>query len=370
MTPEGIVDWSLARRVAGTVARGEDGAGLTLSDGAIREASAAGLERALAYTGLEATTPIPGAEPVTRAEWIDSNLAELRRLAAPLERRAAAEISLPGPFERIVRGVLGAAAGVEAGVVLGYAAHRVLGQYQLSLTADPEPARLLLVRANLATAARELRADRDRFLLWVAIHEHTHSLQFAAVPWLRDHVAGMVTELIESASGKVDLRALAALAKRVVTSDPRRAAREALRGELTRALAGAEQAARIEELQATMAVIEGYAEHVMDAAARDDPGLAEMRARMDERRARRGGLGDMIARALGIGMKLRQYELGKAWCDEVASATGIEGLNRVWAEPAALPSPAELAAPSDWLARVSRQSSVISHQTTTPRSAF
>ena len=61
----------------------------------------------------------------------------------------------------------------------------------------------------------------------------------------------------------------------------------------------------------------------------------------------------MIARALGMGMKLRQYELGKAWCDEVASATGIEGLNRVWGEPAALPRLAELEAPGEWLARIS-----------------
>ncbi len=106
-----------------------------------------------------------------------------------------------------------------------------------------------------------------------------------------------------------------------------------MRGELTRALAGPDQAAVIDELQATMAVIEGYAEHVMDAAAQDDPGLAGMRARMDERRARRGGLADVIARALGMGMKLRQYELGKSWSDAVAADAGVEGLNRVWAEP-------------------------------------
>ena len=108
----------------------------------------------------------------------------------------------------------------------------------------------------------------------------------------------------------------------------------------------------IDELQATMAVIEGYAEHVMDAAAQDDPGLAGMRARMDERRARRGGLADVIARALGMGMKLRQYELGKSWSDAVAADAGVEGLNRVWADPAALPSPAELEAPREWLERV------------------
>ena len=128
--------------------------------------------------------------------------------------------------------------------------------------------------------------------------------------------------------------------------------REALRGELARALRGPEQAAVIDEVQATMAVIEGYAEHVMDAAAADDPELAGMRSRMDARRARRGGLGEMIARVLGMGMKLRQYELGKAWCDAVVAEAGIEGLDRVWAEPAALPSTAELERPQDWIARV------------------
>jgi coenzyme F420 biosynthesis associated uncharacterized protein len=349
----GIVDWGLGRRVAGTLSRGEDGAGQELSAETIRSTSRAGLERVLAYTGLEPATMIPEVEPVSRAEWIDSNLAELRSLAAPLERRAAAEISFPRPFEGILRGGLGAAAGIEAGVVLGYASRRVLGQYQVSLTADPKPPRMLLIRANLAHAARELRAEPDRFLLWVATHEQTHSVQFAAVPWLRDHLAGLVGRLIETASGKVDLTALAAIAKRVVTSDPRRALREAMRGELTRALAGPEQAAVIAELQTAMAVVEGYAEHVMDAAASDDPGLASMRGRMDERRARGRGLGDTIARALGMGMKLRQYELGKAWSDAVAASVGVEGLNRVWSEPAALPSPAELEAPGDWLGRLS-----------------
>jgi coenzyme F420 biosynthesis associated uncharacterized protein len=348
----GIVDWGIGRRVAGALSRGEDGAGPMLTDVTVRATAEAGLERVLAYTGLEPAARIPEVEIVSRAEWIDSNLAELQRLAAPLERRAAAEISLPRPFAAILRGGLGAAAGVEAGVLLGYASRRVLGQYQVSLTADPKPARMLLVGSNLPHAARELHADPRRFLLWVAIHEQTHSVQFAAVPWLRDHIAALVARLVETASGKVDLAALAALARRVVSSDPRRALREALRGELTRALAGPEQAAVIEELQAAMAVIEGYAEHVMDAAAQDDPGLAGMRARMDERRSRGRGLADIIARALGMGMKLRQYELGKAWSDAVAADSGIEGLNRVWAEPAALPSPAELEAPREWLARV------------------
>ena len=50
-------------------------------------------------------------------------------------------------------------------------------------------------------------------------------------------------------------------------------------------------------------------------------------------------------------MKLRQYEQGKKWADAVAALAGIEGLNRVWASPAALPSPGELQHPGHWLKR-------------------
>jgi coenzyme F420 biosynthesis associated uncharacterized protein len=336
-----LVDWHLARRIARSLAGGD--AEVAGVDAALaRRVGLEGLDRVLGYTGLDPAAAIPAMETVSRREWIESNLAELRELAAPLEERALREIDLPGPLDGVVRRGLGAAGGVEAGVVLGYGSRRVLGQYQVSLARAERPPRMLLVGENVAHAAAEMGADRERFLLWVAVHEQTHSVQFAAVPWLREHVAGFLERVIATASGRIDVGALAALARRIVTTDPRRAMREALRGELTRALAGPEQAAVLDELQATMAVIEGYAEHVMDAASADDPGLASMRARMDERRERRGGLGDVVARALGLGMKLRQYELGKAWCDAVAADAGIEGLNRVWESPEALPTLAEL----------------------------
>ena len=353
MADSGIVDWQLGGRVARAVAGGEpdDAAALDVAD--LRAVCERGLERVLGYTGLEPRSPLPGVEAVTRAEWAESNLAELRALAVPLEARAATDISLPWPFDGLVRTALGAAGGAEAGLVVGYASRRVLGQYQVSMAIEPKPARMLLVAGNLVNAASELGVDRGRFLLWVAIHEQTHSVQFASVPWLRDHVAGLVRRLIEAAGGEVDVAALARLARRLVTTDPRKTVREALRGELARSLTGAAESRLLDELQATMAVIEGYAEHVMDAAAAEDDDLAVMRARMDARRARRAGLADTIARTLGLGMKLRQYELGKEWSDAVAAEAGIAGLNRVWGEPSALPTLAELEAPARWLARVS-----------------
>jgi uncharacterized protein (DUF2342 family) len=58
-----------------------------------------------------------------------------------------------------------------------------------------------------------------------------------------------------------------------------------------------------------------------------------------------------VARLLGIELKLRQYRVGKAFCDAVVAASGIEGLNRVWTGPDLLPGPDELEAPERWLER-------------------
>jgi putative hydrolase len=102
-----------------------------------------------------------------------------------------------------------------------------------------------------------------------------------------------------------------------------------------------------------MSVIEGHAEHVMDAAAGTaDPGYARLRTRVEERRARRGGLGEVISRLLGMELKLRQYRLGKAFCDAVADQGGVEALNRVWSSPEALPTNDELERPERWLERM------------------
>ena len=48
-------------------------------------------------------------------------------------------------------------------------------------------------------------------------------------------------------------------------------------------------------------------------------------------------------------LKLRQYEQGKAFCDGVVARAGIEGLNRVWIGPEAMPTVAELGDPAGWL---------------------
>jgi uncharacterized protein (DUF2342 family) len=55
---------------------------------------------------------------------------------------------------------------------------------------------------------------------------------------------------------------------------------------------------------------------------------------------------------MGLEMKMRQYEQGKAFCDAVVRESGPAGLLKVWDSPAALPTGEEIVAPKTWLARV------------------
>src|SRR5260221_698560 len=41
-------------------------------------------------------------------------------------------------------------------------------------------------------------------LRWVALHETTHALQFEGVPWLREHMAGLVREVLRTAEISLD----------------------------------------------------------------------------------------------------------------------------------------------------------------------
>ncbi len=190
-----------------------------------------------------------------------------------------------GPLSGIVGTGLGALLAAEAGALSGFLAGRVLGQYEFPVL-DPEaPARLLFVAPNLGHAASQLDAEPDQLLRWVALHESTHALQFGAVPWLRGHLAACVRELLGGMTfegGSLlkipDLADLKGLADRVRED-----------GIATLAL-GPERRELFDGMQALMAVLEGYAEHVMDAVGGDVlDDLPALRGALNRRRRERSG---------------------------------------------------------------------------------
>jgi coenzyme F420 biosynthesis associated uncharacterized protein len=223
----------------------------------------------------------------------------------------------------------------------------VLGQYEFPVLEPAAPARLLFVAPNLAQAASSLDADPDQLLRWVALHETTHALQFGGVAWLRPYLAETITELLGAL--QVDPRALLRLPD---VADLRRLFEQAREDGLATIVVGPQRRALLDRVQAFMAVLEGYAEHVMDAIGDevlDD--LPSLRESLSRRRRDRSGLLKVLERLIGMDLKLRQYEQGKAFCDGVVARGGMDALNRVWEGPDSMPSMTELDDPAGWLRR-------------------
>jgi coenzyme F420 biosynthesis associated uncharacterized protein len=342
-----MVDWSLARQVA-RLAAGSGDEGPPQADVA---ALCAEMEEYVAsYTGLSLGTPTPPAELVGRGEWASVNLESLGKLLDPVAGRLEQRLEFAGPLAGALKAGASATLAAEAGLVVGYVAQRVLGQYEVSLLGGDAPPRLLFVAPNLRKAVRELKVEPEPFHRWICAHELTHVYQFQGVGWLRDHLGGMVRSYLTTVEVRIDRGAAGGLPS---MPDLSRVVETFRDGGLAALVQTKEQRGLMERMQAAMAVVEGYSEHVMDAIAADAiPGHDELRRAMDARRRSRSAPERLIERLLGLDMKIRQYEQGKVFCDAVVAEAGIEALNRVWESPEALPSPRELERPLEWVARM------------------
>jgi coenzyme F420 biosynthesis associated uncharacterized protein len=341
-----MVDWTFATRLAGTIA-GEPPHRPLGAD--LPELAHASLARVRAYTHMEPETPLPEAEAVSRKVWIDANLTGAHDLIEPLSDKLRESTAGMGPLAGPAQTAAGYVLAGEVGALFGFLSHRVLGQYELALLDPTTKPRLLFVAPNIDAAVGKLDVDRREFLHWVALHEVTHGLQFAAVPWLRGYLGDQIRELIAGLDVNVDFRGALKLPD---AADLRRAVETLRDGDLLSVVTSPEQRAIIDRIQAAMAVIEGHAEHVMDAAGRDAlPSLDKLRDALDRRRRQASPLAKLFGKLLGLDMKLRQYQLGKKFCDAVVEAEGIDALNRVWRGPESLPTLAELEDPGRWLAR-------------------
>ena len=372
-----VIDWGAAQRIGELVAGSPP-------YGGVRAASVEPLAHDFArrvsdYSGLQLPSELPALEAVDRSTWIAANLKSMRPLLGELTGSANGGVSRTGPLTAPLRSASGFLMGAQVGALTGVLSQRVLGQYDLALLDATVAPRLLLLAPNLALTARQLSVDRDELVLWVTIHEITHAVQFSGAPWLREHLGGMLKELIAGlrmtiaggedgdADGDGDRNGVAEseaagsqnppaardwLGKLPDPAELREMVERARRGELLRLTLGEDRWQLVERMQAVMSLIEGHAEHTMDAIGAEVlPSLPRLRTAMNHRRAAKGLPWRVLERLLGLELKMRQYEVGRRFCDAVVNEGGPPALARAWSGPEALPSTAELEEPSLWLAR-------------------
>jgi coenzyme F420 biosynthesis associated uncharacterized protein len=364
-----VIDWRVAQRIGERVAGSPPPGGVRAS--AVQPRAHEFARRVSEYSGLALNGELPPLEAVDRGAWIAANLRTMRPLLGGLSQRIGEGT---GPLAGPLRSASGLLMGAQVGALTGVLSQRVLGQYDLALLdeqAPPRmPPRLLLLAPNLAIAARNLSVDREELVLWVAIHEITHAVQFSGAPWLREHLGGMLRELLDGlevtllggdstdedgtdeAATNGSPNGRFSLPKLPDPAELRTMVERARKGELLRLTLGEDRWALVEQMQAVMSLIEGHAEHTMDAVGAEVlPSLPKLRRAMNRRRESRGLQWRVLERLMGLEMKMRQYEVGRRFCDGVVAQGGPEALARVWSGPEQLPSTAELADPAAWLAR-------------------
>jgi coenzyme F420 biosynthesis associated uncharacterized protein len=281
---------------------------------------------------------------VDRLQWVDLNLATFRVLFERVERTLLAAQEGPDTAGRAMsRWVNRTVGNQQLGFMLAFLGRKVLGQYDVSLlAAGPVRGRLHFVEPNIVATAAALRVPRDEFRTFIALHEVTHAFEFEAHAWLRPHFAELVAESVEKLA--------------MDSSGMLRRVGEALSGGkghwLERIMTPA-QRETFTQTQALMSLLEGYSNHVMNAAGeRILPGFAELHERFERRNERRTGLERAIMRLTGLDLKMEQNAAGERFADRVIAARDRAFLNRVWTGPEQLPSLDEIRNPDRWIARI------------------
>jgi putative hydrolase len=366
LTSQGPLNWEIARQLAQwTAAEGQpednpDPIARVQLEELLRVADLHVSEA----TGL-ATTATGGllsVAAVTPSEWalrtLDAWRPLLERLASSLGQPAAPDevIELPNddPMTKLLGNLPQAVAplllGMQAGSMVGHLAIRAMGQYDLPVPRPPSD-ELLFVPQTIDRFATDWSLPVSDVRLWVCLHEITHHAVLS-----RPHVQGRLNELLTAYAASFEPTA-SALEDRLGGFDPTDLAAlqetfsnpEVLLGELE---TPTQQELKV-PLQALLAAVAGYVDHVMDVVGRRIIGAygplteALRRRRLDEDDGTR-----FVGRLLGIELDGTLYERGAAFVRGVLERAGDDGLSRLWNSARELPTPAEINAPGLWLARI------------------
>ena len=333
-----------------------------------------------ATVGTKLVRPAPPVSDYTREQAIEQLAEASRRAELPVRDVTLLEDAIRSPSEarvidrgewvraatqsmRLMTGgaekssgfITGRVTGAQTGAVLAFISSGILGQY------DPFASNggaLLLVYPNVIAVERQLRVSPADFRLWVCLHEVTHRVQFKANPWLAEHMSKCLAVLTDDGDQDpaqvIDRLFALVRSRRNGTDDgPAEPNSEGVLG-ILRAMQSEPQRKALDQLLVLGTLLEGHADHVMDAVGPAVvPSVATIRRRFNERRERRQPPLQRVLRALlGFDAKMSQYTRGKAFVDHVVAGVGMARFNTVWSSLETLPLPSEIDEPQRWIDRV------------------
>jgi putative hydrolase len=305
---------------------------------------------------IEATTtlpPSPGGElnPTDRATWAADNQQNFRVLIEPLaDKLSMGELPAEAASMAAMLQPRGPALlGVQAGTMVGFMSHRVLGQFDTGVpTMDHD--RPYLVVPNIEGFSVDHGLDLREVRLWAALHE-TAFHRILSVEWLRGHFVALISAFYDSV--EFDLAGL--MGKLSSLDDP--AELEALIGEnqtgMPALLKAESDPERLGAVQAFTAFIEGYGDYVVRRAAGELlPDLERIEEAYSRRRAEPDQAEQSLQQLAGLDLQRHRARDAALFCDEIARRWGDDALDQIWEDPENMPNLAEITDPVGWAARI------------------
>lgn len=380
---QGPLNWDAARQFAILTASGDPEAGLAGMMGGtpavtaspniepsvrIKYEELAAIARPHVANVMGINVPVVETTVVTPERWATDALEAYRplfvELATSLGGGDDPTANLPDemssdPMAQMMAGLskmmAPAMMGMSVGSMIGSLARRAFGVWDLPIP-RPSPA-LTAVPSTIDAFAAEWSIEPDEMRLWVLAHEAA-GLTLLSIPHVADHLRGLVQRHVGAFRPNPD-----ALGDKLSTLDvdpssgnPFDAIQEAFGDPevLLGAVRSDEQLAMEPQLDAAVATTIGVIDWVVDAVAvRLIGGNALQIAEAVRRRRAETSPDDLfVERLLGIRLGADQTARGKAFVQGVVDRAGERGLDPLFTNPEAMPTPNEIDAPGLWLARV------------------
>jgi putative hydrolase len=360
----GAVNWDLARQVA------VQGLGGDSPDVMPAERAAVADALRLADLWLDEVTQLPSGlqtvESWTRLQWLDRTLPVWRSLCDPVAERVVAAMSSalpsaeeqseqlaamgdamgamsamlpPGGIGALMNQIGGLMFGAQVGQGLSGLAREVVASTDIGLPLGPTGVGAL-VPANVAAFGEGLQRPDDEVRLYLALREAAHQRLFAHVPWLRQRMLDTVAAYAQGIT--VDLSAIERAMGGIDPTNPE-SVQEALSGGLFEPQTTPEQQTALRRLETLLALVEGWVDAVVAAAAGERmPGAEALREASRRRRATGGPAEQTFATLVGLELRPRRLREAAALWWAVTEKHGIGGRDHVWSHPDLLPTADDL----------------------------
>lgn len=308
-------------------------------------------------TGLGADLQL-SAQVLDRVQWAHATLDGLRPVLTVLAERLAASpggADLPGGEElglggadigALIAAMAPVLLGVQAGFMIGHLAPLTLSRYEMPMPLDVEPG-VVFVGPNVLVFEEEWSLPPDEFRFYLALNEVVHAA-IQSVPWVRRRLVQLGLDfagafevdptVVQQHLG--DFNPMDPSTLESATTDP---------AEFLGAIRSPRQQEVMDRLQLTIAVVEDYADFVVEQIGRRlITEFDRIREACHRNRVERGEAARFLEALLGVQADRETH----GFCEGVAERQGAEALRRLWGDERLFPTPAEFAAPGLWLARI------------------